>query len=126
MKLDASLPKYQRLTRSSDIQGVLDKGHKYRGSFFTLFLTERVENCCRVGFLVPKKLGNAVLRNRVKRLGREAFRRQKSLFDPGLDLVFLARTDVKEWNYQQVYKEMADLVRKLRRVIPADPGSSPE
>lgn len=115
MKLDQSFSRNQRLTRSKNIQQVLEKGQKYVGEFFILFIREELEQeDVKVCFLVPKKLGKAHVRNRVKRLGREAFRRQKHLFGGKLRLVFLARAGGLQWDYKKVFDEIADLAKKIR------------
>ena len=48
------------------------------------------ENQARFGFTVSKKVGNAVTRNRVKRMLREAIRHHHRLIDQSMDVVFIA------------------------------------
>ncbi len=45
----------------------------------------------RIGFVVSKKIGTAVVRNRVKRVAREAFRLTPGFLPPGIDVVVIAR-----------------------------------
>jgi ribonuclease P protein component len=66
----------------------------------------------RLGVTASRKLGGAVVRNRVKRRVREAFRRHKLLFPSGLDLVFVAKKSATEAEYDQVVREMERLCRK--------------
>lgn len=66
----------------------------------------------RLGITASRKLGGAVVRNRVKRRVREAFRRHKVLFPSGVDLVFVAKKSASETEYDQVVREMEKLCRK--------------
>ncbi len=66
----------------------------------------------RLGITASRKLGSAVRRNRVKRLVREAFRRHKLLFPSGLDLVFVAKRNAVDADYEQVVREIERLCRR--------------
>ncbi len=58
----------------------------------------------RVGFVAGKALGNAVERNRAKRLLREAYRRNKDKIAPGYDIVVIARSSLKGRTYWEARK----------------------
>ena len=66
----------------------------------------------RVGFSVGKKLGNSVVRNRVKRRLREAFRPNIPLLLPNYDLIFIAREGVKTAEMTKLQDSMRYLLRK--------------
>ena len=63
---------------------------------------------------VSKKVGNAVLRNLVKRWIRDCYRRRRSEFPPGLDLVVVARPPAAKATHGAVCNELASLARRLR------------
>lgn len=65
-----------------------------------------------MGVTATRKFGGAVRRNRVKRLVREAFRRQKLLSPMGLDFVFVAKKSAVEADYDQVVREIERLCAK--------------
>ena len=112
--MDYSFPKNQHLRRSRDIRWLIKSGRKYVSSSMILYVIKTADQTLKAGFIVSKRLGQAVLRNRVKRLMREAFRTQKHLFGEGRWLVFLARSGVKEWKYSTVFDEMAQLTQKIK------------
>ena len=60
----------------------------------------------RLGITVRKKIGNAVIRNRCKRLVREVFRRNKQVFPQGADVVVVIRQNMVGKRYHDVLEEM--------------------
>ena len=66
----------------------------------------------RFGFVVSKRLGNAVKRNKIKRRMREATRLQLPRIEPGFDLVFIARQPIREANYQEIEQTLLYLLKK--------------
>lgn len=67
-----------------------------------------------MGVTVSRKVGKAVARNRVKRLCREAFRRNAEKLPRGLDFVMVARQGRPADVYAQVVAEMLDAMAVLR------------
>lgn len=60
----------------------------------------------RVGFTASKKVGNAVRRNRARRLLKEATRRLYSELAPGWDVVLVARSRLPEARFQRLEQEL--------------------
>ncbi|MEN6425898.1 MAG: ribonuclease P protein component [Phycisphaerales bacterium] len=84
-----TLPKRKRLTSNQQFKSVLDHGRRAGNGLLTLYA---VSNRCghpRVGISVGKSSGNAVVRNRLKRLLREAFRRSQDRIPQGFDYVLM-------------------------------------
>lgn len=91
-----------------------DGGRKIHTDSFLVFVSpQREPGPTRIGITASRKLGGAVVRNRVKRLVREAFRRHKLLFPAGLDVVFIAKKNAVEVAYDQVVREIEKLCRRL-------------
>ena len=68
----------------------------------------------RFGFLVSKRIGNAVVRNRVKRRLREVVR--LTPVKPGWDAVFIARRDINQADFQQLKQATENLLRRTQLV----------
>jgi ribonuclease P protein component len=67
----------------------------------------------RLGLVVSRKVGNAVARNRVKRVCRECFRHGHAAVPEGIDLVIVARAGAAELDFAAASREWADVQRLL-------------
>lgn len=68
----------------------------------------------RAGFSVSKRVGGAVVRNRVKRRMREIVRQMLAEVAPGWDLVFVARAPAAEAEYEALAQDIAGLLRRAK------------
>lgn len=85
------------------------------GSYFLAFcLDTKQPNGPRVGFTVPRSLGKAVERNRIKRRLREAVRTRLWKVGPQWDIVFNARRALLEAPWQELEREVDRVLRRCR------------
>ncbi len=88
-----------RLSRSRDFDTVYRHGRAVSTRFLVLYRFDRSEGADgepRLGIAVPKKIGGAVVRNRIKRRLREAWRELLPGLDYGADYVLLVRPPLAE------------------------------
>lgn len=67
----------------------------------------------RLGVTVTRKIGNAVARNRIKRLVREVFRLHRARLPEGLDLVWVAKQQAAQACFADVLDDFEALARRL-------------
>ena len=87
-----------RLSRSRDFDAVYRQGRSVSTRYLVLYWFARGEDADepRLGIAVPKQLGGAVVRNRVKRQLREVWRASLERVPPGNDYVLIARAGLPE------------------------------
>ncbi len=92
------LQRRNRLSRSRDFDAVYRHGRSVSTRFLTLYWFERAESLGdpRLGFAVPKAVGNAVIRNRIKRQLREIVRGRLEGVPPVNDYVLVVRPGLPE------------------------------
>ena len=80
--------------------------------FLVLYARKNKTEGNRVGITVSKKLGHAVVRNRVRRRLREAYRLNEEMFQPGWDIVVVARSRCISASFQDIVKAYLALAAK--------------
>ena len=76
----------------------------------------------RVGITVSKKLGHAVVRNRTRRRLREIYRLNEARFQPGWDIVVVARTRAVEAPFEKLTASYLALAAKAGILLPGGAG----
>jgi len=87
-------------------------GCKYSTPHFVLLIYENFLSHPRLGLTVSRTVGNAVVRNKVKRQLKEFFRCHKYLFK-NYDYSFIARRSAGRLSSQNVKNELTDLLAKM-------------
>ncbi len=101
-----------RLRRNSDFQWVRRNGKSYATPLMVLVFLPNELDYSRFGFVVSKRLGKAVQRNKIKRRMREATRVRLSRIKPGFDLIFIARPPITQVEYPGIEQALEGLLRK--------------
>ncbi|MBM3783823.1 MAG: ribonuclease P protein component [Acidobacteria bacterium] len=113
-------PKTSRLLKPVDFRKVYDNGSRFSCPYFVAFLLRhsnesgpRTEGP-RIGFTLPRAVGNAVVRNRIRRRLRELVRLRIVQIDPALDIVFNPRRAAFAAPGSQLAAHLDRLVERCR------------
>lgn len=99
------------LEKNCQFQYVYDYGRSYANKYLVMFVMDNNTETSRLGISVSKKVGNSVIRHRVKRLIKESYRLQEEMFNSGLDIVIIARVTAKDISYQEIESAVLHLGR---------------
>jgi len=103
-----------RLRKRSEFTRLASSGNKLVAAHFIVISSDSVFSCARLGITVSKKVGNAVIRNRIKRLIREFFRNNRVMF-PVADYNIIARSGASHLDYSAVCQEIANALSRIGR-----------
>jgi ribonuclease P protein component len=108
-----SFAKARRLTRAPEFERVRREGLVRRGKLLMLSATiVESSGLCRVGFITSRRVGSAVVRNRVRRRLREIVRRHQHDLRQDLWIVLIARRDAATASYRALEDEWLLLARR--------------
>ena len=109
------MERFQSLKKSEDFGRVYRQGRSYGNRLLVMYILERGQNPeGRIGISVSKRVGNSVIRHRVKRQLREIFRLNISSIKSGSDIVAVAKKSAAESSYQELESAVFHLVRRLQ------------
>jgi ribonuclease P protein component len=100
----------ERIRKRTEYLSIYQHGTRLHARHFTIVAQKNELGYGRLGITVSKKVGDAVRRNRVKRLIREYFRLNKTRFVTSRDIVVIGKKGMPRLSYQDVCKELAVLV----------------
>ena len=101
------------LKESHLFRRLYQKGRSAANGYLVLYCRRNGTQENRIGLTVSRKLGHAVVRNRVRRRLREIYRLHEASFLPGWDVVVVARSRAVTASYQSLERAYLSLARKL-------------
>ncbi|PTL37696.1 ribonuclease P protein component [Alkalicoccus saliphilus] len=106
------MKKQHRLRKNEEFQKVFQHGKSAANRQFVVYqLSRRGQEHVRIGLSVSKKLGNAVQRNRIKRLMKEALRGTAEELRQDCDVVIIARKPAASMELEEVQKSLKHVLK---------------
>ncbi|HHU12078.1 MAG TPA: ribonuclease P protein component [Clostridiaceae bacterium] len=111
------IPEYTRLKNNRDFGLVFRRGQYYPGRHVVLHANRSGAAQLRLGVAVSRKVRGAVLRNRLKRRLREAFRRLDVLLPNGYDLILTAKATAAKAPFDELQNEIKGLLARSKLLV---------
>jgi ribonuclease P protein component len=105
-----------RLTRSEDFSQARRDGKSFSNKLFKVILYPNDTSSLRFGIITGKSLGNAVTRNRCKRLMRESIRSIINSVQEGWDVIIIVRQAAVGADYQTTLAGFIELLKRANLI----------
>lgn len=116
-KAGARMKKERRVKTNGDFQKIFKKGKSFANRQFVVYCLEKSQQTeFRIGLSVNKKLGNAVVRNQIKRHIRQAFHELDQELAQSMDYVIIARKPAATMDFFETKKSL-EHVLKVAKVL---------
>ena len=102
--------------KARQIGNVFKNRKSIKGRTFDIVYTKCPDVNSAFAVVAKKKFGNAVKRNRFKRLVREFFRLNRHLLIESLHMIFIVKREIVSFNYENLYRETIGLLSKKRLI----------
>lgn len=104
------------LRKNHEFQEVYKNGVSRANKYLVMYVSENHQDINRLGISVSKKVGNSVVRHRVKRLVKESYRLHEDIFNSGLNIVITARASAASIPYSKMESAVLHL-GKLHNIV---------
>lgn len=112
--MSEAFPAELRLRKRCEFLEVQRHGRRLPSDSFVILALAHPGLPTRVGITVSKKVGGAVVRNRIKRIVREAIRRSRDILPEGYEIVVVARRESADLTYEDAAVELGRALTSLR------------
>lgn len=99
----------ESLRKNRQFQEVYQNGRSRANKYLVMYVSENDQGKNFLGISVSRRVGNSVIRHRVKRLVKESYRLQEHLFKSGLNIVIVGRAAAASVSYQKMESALMNL-----------------
>ncbi len=108
----------ESLKKNKDFQKIYQEGKSCANKYLVMYALQNARTGNRLGISVSKKVGNSVIRHRLKRLVRESYRLNEKICKYGYDIAIIVRPAAKGKNYQEIESALLHLF-KIQKLLAA-------
>ena len=107
MKKTEIVKKYQ------DFKKIIETKKRTYNKFYSIYYNDNNLNITRFGLSVGKKIGNAVIRNKVKRQLKNIIDKNKNLFKNSTDYIIIVRREILDCNFNEMETQLLNLLKVI-------------
>ena len=111
------LEKQYRIKKNKEFNYVYKKGETSYSKVLAMYYVKTKITPFRVGFSISSKIGNSVIRHKVKRKLTHLFKEFINQVNPNYNYIFVARSGIENYTYDQLYLEMKKVLTKGKMLV---------
>ncbi|HOE56977.1 MAG TPA: ribonuclease P protein component [Bacillota bacterium] len=104
----------QKLRKNYEFKKVYNEGKYYVDKYVVMYIIKNNAAFNRIGFSVSKKIGNSVVRNKIRRQMKEIYRGFANNTKSGHDIVFTARAGIGSVNFSVIENSMITILKRAK------------
>lgn len=109
------MKKKYRVKKNIEFNSIIKNGKFYKNRFYIIYIYNNNLNYSRFGISASTKLGNAVLRNKLKRKMRAIVDSNKKYYQNNLDYIIIMRKACIESDFQNMNSNFIDLIQIINK-----------
>ena len=103
--------RYEMVKKHSDFDDIINNGHYKKNNGYIIYNKVNEKEFTRWGLAVGKKIGDAHIRNKVKRQVREIVTANKKLFQNNKDYIIIVKKSVLDMDFDEMTRELVNLIK---------------
>lgn len=109
------MKKFNIVKKNEDFKKVIKNGRYYKNPCFVIYIYNNNLNHYRFGISVSKKLGNAVVRNKIKRQMRNIIDKYKNYYSNQLDYIIIVKKDYNMRSFNEVENNFLTILESIKK-----------
>ena len=106
------MKKFEIVKEHRDFDKIINNGKFIKNNTFVIYYSKHKENFPKFGMAVGKKIGNAVIRNKYKRIIRNIVDKNKFLFKKEFDYIIIIKRKCLEMSFNELNESLSMLIKE--------------